>query len=176
VELRNDVSPVQEPVVEEPPYRMVPGNDAVCTRDVLRRFHAMKMQPSRNQQRKKGKWNRGDVNGMVVSDILAKHGDTILVNATGSHGGLRMSEYSGHHVTFVGRIREVHVRWHGDPALEQKYLDKFAEILRQTGYTVKEAEENNVDWPPGHSRNFVLNRRNRKYLRVAKFHHQRQKR
>ena len=102
---------------------------------------------------------------------MDKQGDTKLVNAHASHGALSMSEHSGHHVTFLGAIKEVHVRWHGDPSTERVNLDSFTEILQRAGYTVLEASENNVDWPARQSRNFILNRRNRKFLRVAKFHH-----
>jgi len=177
MELRRDVAPEQPPeMVEEPPYRMVPGTDAVCTRTVLRRFHSMKIQPSRTQQRKPGKWERHQISGHTVSDVLLRKTGTHRVNASGSAGALKMSENTGHHITHLGPIREVHVRWHGDPHIELTTLNKWAEILRQSGFTVVLSEENNVDWPSTQSRTWVLNRRNRKFLRVAKFHHQKPQR
>ena len=171
MELRRDTSArEEEPLVEESPYRMVPGNDRVCTRDVLRGFNrSMKMQPSPSQQRKKGsRWDRGRVSGHQITDFLVKSTGLDRVNPTSGNLGF--------YTSYLDRINEVHVRWSGHTDEENKRLEQFAQILREYGYTVLLSEENNVDWPLDQSRDFILGRRNRKFLRVAKFHRQQKQR
>ncbi|GAA2555326.1 hypothetical protein GCM10010423_65700 [Streptomyces levis] len=128
----------------------------------------MKMQPSPTQQRKKCCWERGQVNGYQITDFLKRRAGVLESNITSGEPGI--------HTMYVGRISEAHIRWCGHRSEEDQRLEQFAKILRDLGYTVVLAEENNVDWPPNQPRKFLNHRRNRKFLRVAKFHRkQRQK-
>lgn len=104
------------------------------------------------------------MNGHQVTDILMRKTGLERVNASSGNPGI--------YTSLVHRIDEVHVRWYGNPDDEANRLEQFRDVLQQHGYTVLEAEENNVDWPSGQSRTFILGRRNRKFLRVAKFHRQ----